>query len=293
VRTVKYIDPSFGTPQARVVLTARVGPRRAGTIALTLLRGRVVVAAVGHRRVAAGTAFASRLFRVRVRVPRTVRRGRYTLRACVASSCKKTPVTIVGVPKAFDATITAVMTLTGVDVGQVKFQGSMHFARQAPTIPGNGVYDVTSGAGTFRVTGTTTLCSGGGTGTLSGVTSVVFPADSPRRGQAHQLTVLDARVQRLAGATLDPSLPYYYWSDVEDVLVSGNLFTATRTCPADPPTTRGFNGFTYLQMGSNPPWIVTGPELAIRRGPITAELTGTRVFTGGAITWTWDLKPID
>jgi len=229
---------------------------------------------------------------VRVRVPRTVRRGRYTLRACVARLCKKTPVTIVGVPKAFDATITAVETLSGVDVGQVSFQGTMHFAREAPIIPGNGVYDVTSGAGTFRVTGTTTLCSGGGTGTLSGVTSVVFPADSMRRTQAHQLTVFDGRVQHLGGATLDPSLPYYYWSDVEGFPASGVLFTATRTCPVGPPTTRDFNGFTYLQMGSNPPWIVTGPELAIRRGPITAELTGTRVFTGGAITWTWDLKPV-
>jgi hypothetical protein len=184
------------------------------------------------------------------------------------------------------------MTLTGVDVGQVRFRGTMHFARSAPIIPGNGVYDVTSGNGQFVVTGTTTLCSGGGTGTLSGTTNVVFPADSPRRLQAHQLTVFDGRIQRLGGATLDPSLPYYYWSDVEDNLLSGNLFTATRTCPDASTSTRGFNGFTYLQMGSNPPWIASGPEIVVRRGPITAELTGTRVFTGAGITWTWDLKPV-
>jgi len=295
VRSVKaaaYVDPSASPTRARVVLIARRHATRAVNVVLTLLKGHAVTATVGRRHLAAGRPYATRAVLVPLRVPASVPRGAYALRACVAASCKTTPLTIAGVPNAYEATVTAVETLSGIDAGQVKFTGTMRFNRAAPTRPGNGTYDVASGSGTFTVTGTTTLCAGAATGTLSGTTSVTFPADSPRILQSHQLTVLDGRVQHLGGVVLDSKLPYYYDSDVEDTLLHGNLFTATRTCPDHTTSTRGFNGFTYLQMGSNPPFIATGPEIVVRRGGISAELTGTRVFTGAAITWTWDLKPV-
>jgi hypothetical protein len=291
LRVATYVEPSAGAVRARVVLTSRRTRAKAASVVLALLRGRAVVASVGHRRLAASRAYAARTLWVAVDISSTVPRGNYALRACVARSCVRTPLTIVGVPKGYEGVVTLHQYAAyDADALTIDFSGRLAFTRSA-TAPGIGLYDVAGGSGTFTVAGTTAACPGGATGTVAGTTDVTFPAGTTLPTQGHELTVFDGRVGTLSGATLDPAEPYYWAADVEGFPALGGLFSATRTCPDGSHSVWSFDGYVYLRVGPNPPWIPYEPE-GVLRAPPSAALVGTAYDRLQLRTTSWDLEPV-